>query len=64
MDKSSNLQHFFKAIDRAHRQQQSFLFALTTSLGGQEIPDSLTLEFEIMPPILEVTDKRKRGKKK
>lgn len=64
MDKPNNLQHFINAIDRAHQQQQSYLFALTTSLGGQEIPDSLTLEFEIMPPILEVTDKRKRGKRK
>ena len=64
MDKSSNLQHFINAIDRAHQQQQSFLFVLTTSLGGQEIPDSLTLEFELSPPTLEVTGKSKRGKKK
>lgn len=64
MGKASNLQHFFDAIDRAHQQQKSLLFALTTCLGGQEIPDSLTLEFELSPPILEVTDKRKRGKRK
>ena len=64
MGKASNLQHFINAIDRAHQRQESFLFALTTSLDGQEASEPLTLEFEIMPPILEVTDKRKRGKRK
>lgn len=64
MDKSSNLLHFLQAIDRAHQQQKSLLFALTASIEGQEASEPMTLEFEIMPPILEVTDKRKRGKKK
>lgn len=64
MGKASNLQHFFDAIDRAHQQQKSLLLALTASIEGQESSEPLTLEFEIMPPILEVTDKRKRGKRK
>jgi hypothetical protein len=63
MGKASNLQHFINAIDRAHQQQKSLLFALTASIEGQEASEPLTLEFEIMPPILEVTDKRKRGKR-
>ena len=64
MDKPNNLQHFFKAIDRAHHQQKSLLFALTASIEGQEASEPLTLEFILSPPVLEVTDKRKRGKKK
>ena len=64
MGKASNLLHFLHAIDRAHQHQKSLLFALTASIEGQEASDPLTLEFEIMPPVLELTDKRKRGKRK
>jgi len=64
MGKASNLQHFFDAIDRAHQQQKSLLFALTASIEGQEASEPLTLEFELSPPTLEVTDKSKGRKKK
>jgi hypothetical protein len=64
MGKASNLLHFLHAIDRAHQLQKSFLFALTTSLDAQEASEPLTLEFEIMPPTLELTDKSKGRKKK
>ena len=64
MPKANNLHHFFNSVDRAHRRQKSVVLALTLSIEGQEDPDPLTVEFEILPSKDKTTDKTKRNHKK
>ena len=58
------IQHFFDAVDRAHKHQKPVVMALTLSIEGQEEADPLTVEFELLPPMSKTTDKTKRNHKK
>ena len=58
------IQHFFDAVDRAHKHQKLVVMALTLSIEGQEEADPLTVEFELLPPMSKTTDKTKRNHKK
>ena len=64
MAKQSNLHHFLDSVDRAHKHQKSVLLSMTLSIEGQEEPDPLTLEFEILPAEPKHTDKTKGDKTK
>ena len=64
MAKANYLHHFLDSVDRAHRHQKSVVLALTLSIEGQEEPDPLTVEFEILPSKDKTTDKTKGGKTK
>ena len=64
MAKTNYLHHFLDSVDRAHRHQKSVVLALTLSIEGQEEPDPLTVEFEILPSVPKTTDKTKGGKTK
>ena len=64
MSKANYLHHFLDSVDRAHRHQKSVVLALTLSIEGQEEPDPLTVEFEILPSKDKTTDKTKGGKTK
>ena len=63
MTSAKDLLRVFEAIDKAHLQQRSVVLALTLSIEGQEKPEPMILEFEIMALTPELTDKPK-GKKK
>jgi hypothetical protein len=58
------IQHFFDAVDRAHKHQKLVVMALTLSIEGQKETDPLTVEFELLPPMDKTTDKTKRNHKK
>ena len=64
MENSEDLIQILKAIQRAHSQQQSVVIATTFSIPADETFESMTLEFEILPPTLEPTDKPKQEKKR
>lgn len=64
MDTAKNLLQVFEAIDKAHLQQKSVVLSFTLSVDGKDEPEPLSLEFEIMPPTPELTDKAKKEKKK
>ena len=64
MAKANYLYHFLDAVDRAHKHQKSVVLALTLSIDGHEDPDTLTVEFEILPSVPKTTDKGKRNNKK
>ena len=64
MAKTNYLHNFLDSVDRAHRHQKSVVLALTLSIEGQEEPDPLTVEFEILPSKDKTTDKTKGGKTK
>ena len=64
MAKANYLHHFLDSVDRAHRHQKSVVLALTLSIEGQEEPDPLTVEFEILPSVPKTTDKTTRRKTK
>ena len=63
MENSEDLPQILKAIQRAHSQQQSVVIATTFSIPADETFESMTLEFELLPPTFKLADKRK-GKKK
>jgi len=58
------IQHFFNAVDRAHKHQKLVVMALTLSIEGQDEENPLTVEFELLPPMSKTTDKTKRSNKK
>ena len=60
MKSAKQLQHFFDAVDRAQEQQTSVVVSITLALEGQEHVEPMTLEFEILPPTYELTDKKNR----
>ena len=64
MAKANYLHHFLDSVDRAHRHQKSVVLALTLSIEGQEEPNPLTVEFEILPSKDKTTDKGMRRKAK
>ena len=64
MAKANYLHHFLDSVDRAHRHQKSVVLALTLSIEGQEEPDPLTVEFEILPSKDKTTDTNKRRQSK
>ena len=64
MAKANYLHHFLDSVDRAHKHQKSVVLALTLSIEGQEDPDPLTVEFEILPSKDKSTDTNKRRKAK
>ena len=64
MAKQSILHHFLNSVDRAHRCQKAVVLALTLSIEGQEEPDPMTVEFEILPAEPKTTDKTTRRKAK
>jgi hypothetical protein len=63
MENSDDLIQILKAIQTAHSQQKSVVLALTFSIPADETFESMTLEFELLPPTFKLADKRK-GKKK
>ena len=58
------IQHFFDAVDRAHKHQKLVVMALTLSIEGQKETEPMTVEFELLPPMDKTTDKTNGGKKK
>lgn len=63
MENSDDLIQILKATQRAHSQQQSVIVTSTFSIPADETFESMTLEFELLPPTFKLADKRK-GKKK
>ena len=63
MENSEDLRQVLEAIDKAHSQQKSVVIATTFSIPADETFESMTLEFELLPPTFRLADKQK-GKKK
>jgi hypothetical protein len=63
MENSDDLIQILKAIQTAHSQQQSVIVTSTFSIPADETFESITLEFELLPPTFKLADKLK-GKKK
>ena len=63
MKSAKQIQHFFDAVDRAQEHQSSVVLSITLALEGQEHVEPMTLEFEILPPSCELTDKKKKPNK-
>jgi uncharacterized protein YqgV (UPF0045/DUF77 family) len=63
MENADDLIRIIKAIHRAHSQEHSVVMTTTVSIPADETFESITLEYELLPPTLELADKRK-GKKK
>ena len=63
MENANDLIQIIEAIHRAHSQQHSAVMTTTVSIPADETFESITLEIELLPPSLELADKRK-GKKK
>ena len=64
MTNSKSLSHFFDAMDRLLVQQSSVVLSITLALEDQEDMEPMTLEFEILPPTLDPTDKPNPKKKR
>ena len=63
MTSAKQLQHFLNAMDRAQKQQSSVVLSITLDLLDVKDAKPITLEYEILPPTLEPTDKLKQEKK-
>jgi hypothetical protein len=64
MTSAKQLQHFLNAMDRAQKQQSSVVLSITLDLLDVKDAKPTTLEFEILPPSIELTDKPKGEKKR